>query len=166
MYTLEQLNDLEQIRELRTAYSHYYDGQDIDGLCSLFAENAVCLWDDKHGGSWKGIEEIRRHYLEYFEKYPGYFSVLHAVTNHQIRLEENKTATGRCFLLDYNFLKKERPSPLGTVGVYDDVYVKTEDGWKFSRISLDFLWPERAIMSRSGDEDISTADIESLRGLL
>ena len=149
MYTLEQLNDLEQIRALRTLYSHYYDGQDIDGLCSLFAAEAICCWDERHGGNWRGIEEIREKYLAYFEKYPGYFSVLHAVTNHQISLGTDGMATGRCFLLDYNFLKTERPSPLGTVGVYDDVYIKTENGWKFLRVSLDFLWPERVIMNEA-----------------
>ena len=149
MYTLEQLNDLEQIRALRTLYSHYYDGQDIDGLCSLFVAEAICCWDERHGGSWRGIEEIREKYLAYFEKYPGYFSVLHAVTNHQISLGTDGMATGRCFLLDYNFLKTERPSPLGTVGVYDDVYIKTENGWKFLRVSLDFLWPERVIMNEA-----------------
>ena len=147
MYTLEQLNDLEQIRDLRRKYSHFYDGQDIDGLCSLFTEDAVCRWDERHGGTWEGREEIRKRYVEYFAKYPGYFSVLHAVTNHVVTLTDTCSATGRCFLLDYNFLKTGRPSPLGTVGVYDDVYVKKNGIWKFRQVSLDFLWPERAIMN-------------------
>lgn len=147
MYTLEQLNDLEQIRDLRRKYSHFYDGQDIDGLCTLFAEGAVCRWDAKHGGSWHGKEAIRHKYLEYFAKYPGYFSVLHAVTNHVVTLKSHREASGRCFLLDYNFLKTERPSPLGTVGVYDDVYVKEDGVWKFQKVSLDFLWPQRAILN-------------------
>lgn len=147
MYTLEQLNDLEQIRTLRILYSHCYDAQDIDGLCSLFAPDATCCWDDRHGGCWNGIVEIRENYLTYFEKYPGYFSVLHAITNHQIDLCSDKRATGRCFLMDYNFLKTQRASPLGTVGIYNDVYIRTEWGWKFLRISLDFLWPERSVLN-------------------
>lgn len=147
MYTLEQLNDLEEIRNLRRRYSHYYDGQDIESLCTLFAEDAVCQWDEKHGGCWNGIAEIRRNYLAFSEKFPGYFSVLHAVTNHIVELTGEHTARGRCFLLDYNFLKTERPTPLGTVGVYDDIYIKTAEGWKFQRVSLDFLWPERVILN-------------------
>ena len=151
MYTLQQLNDLEEIRNLRVLYSHYYAAQDIDSLCALFAEDAVCEWDEKHGGSWHGAAQIRAKFLCYFEKYPGYFSVLHAVTNHRVELTGENTARGRCFLLDYNFLK-ERPNPLGTVGVYDDLYIKTIEGWKFQRVSLDFLWPERAIMNHPAEE--------------
>lgn len=147
MYTLQQLSDLEQIRTLRTVYSHFYDSQDLDGLCSLFADDAVCQWDERHGGTWRGIREIRQNYQNYFDLYPGCFSVVHSVTNHWIDLTGDTTAHGRCFLLDFNFLKTERVSPLGTVGVYDDFYRKTADGWKFQRVSLDFLWPERAILN-------------------
>lgn len=147
MYTLEQLSSIEEIRDLRRRYSHYYDGQDIESLCKLFVENAVCQWDEKHGGCWNGIMEIRRNYLGFFEKFPGYFSVLHAVTNHIVQLTGEDTAWGRCFLLDYNFLKNERPIPLSIVGVYDDIYVKTTDGWKFQQVSLDFLWPEQVILN-------------------
>lgn len=147
MYSLEQLNDLEEIRTLRTLYSHYYDGQELDKLCTLFTSDAVCRWDERHGGTWTGIEEIRKNYLYWAEKFPGRFLTLHAVTNHWVELTGRDTARGRCFLLDYNFLKKERPTPLGTVGVYDDVYVRTPEGWRFQRVSLDFLWPERVLLN-------------------
>ncbi len=147
MYTLEQLNDLECIRRLRVLYSHYYDGQDLDALCSLFTKDALCRFGAGHGGDWNCLPAIRANYAAWFEKFPGSFSVLHAVTNHWVELTGPVSATGRAFLLDYNFHRPQRPTPLGTVGVYDDVYAKTESGWKFQRMSLDFLWPDREILS-------------------
>lgn len=148
-YTLAQLNDLEQIRDLRRKYSHYYDRQQLDALCDLFSRDAVCQWDENHGGCWKGIPDIRRNYQRYFEKYPGIFSVLHITADHVVELLSSTTAKGSCFLLDYNFLKKERPNPLGTVGVYEDVYVKEGNCWKFQKMRLLFLWPERVIFPES-----------------
>lgn len=147
MYTLEQLNDLEQIRSLRVLYSHFYDSQDLEGLCSLFTGDAVCRWDSRHGGVWQGMGAIRRNYRDCFGKYPGYLSVLHCVTNHWVELTGESTARGRCFLLDFNFLETGRPNPLGTIGVYDDLYAKTPEGWKFRQVSLDFLWPSRVILN-------------------
>lgn len=151
MYTLEQLNDLEQIRRLRCSYSAFYDSQRLRELCGLFTENAVCRWNARHGGTWRGLPEIRRNYLECFRMYPGYYTVLHTVTNHMVELTGADTAKGSCFLLDYNFLKTERPSPLGTVGVYYDHYVKENGVWKFCEISLDFLWPDREIVNRQAE---------------
>lgn len=149
IYTLEQLNDLESIRRLRILYSHYYDSHDLDGLCSLFAKDALCRFGEGHGGDWRGYLEIRKNYAAWFKKYPGYFSVLHAVTNHWVELTGSDSATGRAFLLDYNFHHGQCSAPLGTVGVYDDIYVKAETGWKFQQMSLDFLWPTREILSQT-----------------
>lgn len=155
MDTLDQWVEIEQIRTLRIRYSHCYDSQDIDGLCELFTEDAVCVFDPRHGGNWVGLPQIRKKYLEWFAKYPGYFVVLHAVTNHDVTLLGPNMAKGRAFLLDYNFTKGENSAPLGTIGVYDDRYVKTEHGWKFQKVSLDFLWPERWISEPSEPIEVS-----------
>lgn len=148
LYTPEQVADLEDIRTLRVRYSHHYDSQDLDGLCSLFTADAICRFGACHGGEWQGLDEIRKNFSASFQKYPGYFSVLHAVTNHWVELTGPDTAVGRAFLLDYNFLFPQRSTPLGTVGVYHDIYAKTPTGWRFRQIMLDFLWPERELQSK------------------
>jgi len=147
MYNLQQLSDREEIRDLRIRYSHYYDSQDLEKLCGLFAQDAVCVLDEAHGGNWVGLAAIRENFSYWFSRYPGSFTVVHAVTNHHIEFTGENTARGRCFLLDYNFTYPERATPLGTVGVYDDDYIRTETGWKFQRMSLDLLWPKRMILN-------------------
>ena len=146
MYTLEQLNDLEEIRKVRSLYSHFYDANDLENLMDLFTEDAVCEWDEKHGGTWVGKAKIREKYQYFFDLYSGYFKVMHAVTNEWVELTGPCSAEGRCFLLDYNFIDSGKSSPLGTVGIYDDEYKKVDGKWKIYRTRIDFLWPDYEVI--------------------
>ncbi|NMA66894.1 MAG: nuclear transport factor 2 family protein [Clostridiaceae bacterium] len=119
--TIEQYIEIEKIKKVRSLYSYYYDSNDLDNLISLFTEDAVCEWDEDHGGTWVGIEEIRKQYKKWFDKFGNqYFIVMHAVTNPWIELTGPDTAKGRWFLLDLNFMVRDR-NPLRTIGIYDDV---------------------------------------------
>ena len=145
MYTVEQLNDIEAIRRLRIDYSYFYDTNDINSLIKLFSSDCICSWDEEHGGKWSGIEEIKNNFIASMKCFPGYFRVMHAITNHRIDLDSSTLAHGESFLLDLNFCFPERPSVIGTVGIYKDTYVKEADTWKFKSINLEFLWPKRSI---------------------
>lgn len=144
--TIEEIINIEEIKKLRSLYSHYYDANEPEKLCSLFTEDAVCEWDDRHGGMWIGREVIYSNYQTWMKKYPGYFTVMHAVTNPWIEITGPDTAEGRWFMLDYNFKDITTKHPLGTIGVYDDAYKKIDGEWKFYRIRLDFLWPNRTVI--------------------
>lgn len=143
--TIEDIINIEEIKKLRSLYSHYFDAQDLDKLYSLFTEDAKCEWDEDHGGTWDGIESIRSNYKIWMDKYPGYFIFMHAVTNPWIELTGPDTAEGRWFLLDYNFHNRESMNPLGTIGIYYDCYKKVNNQWKIYKTRLDFLWPRRYI---------------------
>ncbi len=140
--TIEELLEMEQIKNLRIMYSHYIDGGDVEKLAGLFCEDAVCEFGEKHGGNWVGREAIRENYARFTSaKIPPY-SFMHAVTNPWIRLTGPDTANGRWYLLDLNLFPGSE-NPLTLFGIYDDVYRKVNGEWLIARTRIDFLWPER-----------------------
>lgn len=143
--SVEEMLACEEIRKLRTQYSHYYDANYLEELVSLFTDDAVCEWDESHGGAWVGKRAIRENYARYFAEFGNReWIVMHAVTNHWVELTGPDTAEGRCFMLDFNFCGLT-PDPLGCIGVYDDLYKKVDGRWKIHRTRLDFLYPDRII---------------------
>ncbi len=63
--TIEELLEIEHIKNLRIMYSHYIDGGDVDKLAELFCEDAVCEFGEAYGGDWVGREAIRENYKLY-----------------------------------------------------------------------------------------------------
>ena len=145
MTTIDDLLDIHEIENLRILYSAYFDGREIDNLMGLFSDDAVCEFGPEYGGDWEDPETIRKSFLKYMEREGQAWSVLHAITNHNIVLTGPGTARGRCYLLDLN-LAGGNPDPLYLFGVYDDLYKKVAGQWLIYRTRLDFLWPTRYIM--------------------
>ena len=140
--TVEELLDIEAIRNLRMVYGHYYDGQDVDSLVDLFTDDAVCEFGPDYGGDWVGKEQIRANFNQYAQQEGPPYGVLHSVTNPWIRLIDETTANGRWYLHDL-FTREGQESPLGLYGIYDDVYKKVDGRWLIDRTRIDFLWPKR-----------------------
>ena len=142
MVSVEELCELEEIKNLRYLYSHYYDGQRVDELAALFTEDAVCEFGEAYGGDWVGREQIHANYAKFAEGEGPEYGVLHAVTNPWIQLVDSETATGRWYLLDLRTTEGVE-NPLILFGIYDDLYKKTAAGWRIQRTRIDFLWPRR-----------------------
>mgnify|MGYP000371143083 FL=1 len=62
---IEELLAIESIKQVRYLYSHYYDGNRLDDLVSLFTEDAICEFGPNFGGDWVGRDEIRAKYHEF-----------------------------------------------------------------------------------------------------
>lgn len=142
MDALAELLDTEAIRKLRVLYSHYFDGKRFDELVELFTEDAVCEFGPDYGGDWVGKAEIRARFAVFAQREGVEYGVLHAVTNHNVRLVDATTAHGRAYLLDLRTTEGVE-NPLILFGIYDDVYRKVDGAWKFHRTRIDFLWPKR-----------------------
>lgn len=140
--TIEELLEIEAIRQLRVAYSHCFDGKQLDALTDLFTDDAICEFGPDYGGDWVGKKTIRANYAKFLESEGPAFGVLHAVTNHQVTLVDPTTAHGRAYLLDLRTTEGVE-NPLILFGVYDDLYRKTGGAWKIHRTRIDFLWPKR-----------------------
>jgi ketosteroid isomerase-like protein len=140
--TIEELLEIEAIRQLRVLYSHHFDGKQLDELVDLFTDDAICEFGPDYGGDWVGKARIRANYAKYLESEGPAFGVLHAVTNHNVRLVDPSTALGRAYLLDLRTTEGVA-NPLILFGVYDDLYKKSGGRWRIHRTRIDFLWPKR-----------------------
>jgi hypothetical protein len=144
--TLEELLEKEAIKELRSKYSHYYDGMMIDKLVDLFTDDAICEFGPDFGGDWVGKEAIRTNFTAFSEMEGIPYGVFHAITNPIIKLIDDTTAHGRWYLHDL-ITMEEVENPHVIYGIYDDVYKKVSGEWKFYRTRIDFLWPQRQVGS-------------------
>ena len=142
--TLEDLLEIESIKQLRIKYSHFFDGKRIDELADLFTEDAVCEFGQDYGGDWAGKEVIKTNFQAYADGEGPPFGVLHAVTNPLIELTSNSFAHGRWYLHDLLTREGAEKTPI-LYGIYDDVYKKVFGKWLIYRTRIDFLWPKRSV---------------------
>jgi len=141
---MQELLEIEEIKRVRTLYSHYYDGAKLDRLVSLFTEDAICEFGPEYGGNWVGKAQIRENYDKFIKGEGKPHEVMHAVTNHEVTLTGPTTATGRAYLLDLR-TSEGVENPLILFGIYDEDYRKVFGQWKISRTRIDFLWPKRDV---------------------
>lgn len=139
---LQALLDREAIRDLRIRYSHDLDGNTIDALDQVFSVDAVV---EVTVGRMEGLDAIRAGLKDAFAQFDrdgrGHYPFLHAITNHTIELTGPDSATGRCYLLDWETASKPEPNPLLLLGVYDDEYRRIDGAWRITRSRLDVVWP-------------------------
>jgi ketosteroid isomerase-like protein len=143
MRTLQELNDREDLRDLRLAYTHHFDGGDLDALLRLFVDDAIT--DFGPFGVWRGKDEMRAGWSPYFtdrKNAAPYAYGRHVVTNPELRVDGD-TAWGRWFLIDVSFYAKGevRKDPVVLYGTYEDEYRRVFGSWKITKTTLHFHWP-------------------------
>lgn len=149
---LAELSAREAIRELRVAYSTGFDTIDEEAVRQNFASDIVCAYPAAYGGSFEGADAVIDLFRQTWEHCQGPLDTLHLIANHSITLTGPDTAKGHCLLLDL-ITRQTATSPFATrgghdnplflIGRYDDEYVRENGRWKFRRIALTALWPER-----------------------
>jgi ketosteroid isomerase-like protein len=143
--SIDDLLNIQQIKELRIKYSTYFDQKELDNLMGLFTPDAVCEFGPEYGGNWEGSATIRNNFQPYLEDGEEPWKTMHVITNHLIEFTGPDTAKGRCYLLDLN-IKQDNKEPLYLIGVYDDLYQKIDGQWLIHKTRIDFLWPQRMIL--------------------
>jgi uncharacterized protein (TIGR02246 family) len=132
--TLQQLSDLEAIRDLARRYAHRVWRKDAAGCAALFIED--CEMDAGMGGRViKGREAMVKAYTPAFER----SDLQPFVHNHVIQLGGDE-ATGTVYL-DLR-ATMDGKAMIGS-GHYDDRYVRTPEGWRFAsrKLTLRHLVP-------------------------
>ncbi|ROZ99072.1 nuclear transport factor 2 family protein [Gordonia sp. OPL2] len=145
--TIEEMLEIETIKQLRIRGSAYLDAGKLDELVELYHPDAVCEFGPY--GSWTDRNEFASNFAEAEKPFyaSGYFSNLHVVVNHVVELTGDDTATGLVYLLDFvtGDQMREGGNPLYWLGVYEESYARTDEGWKILRQSLNFIWPQRML---------------------
>ena len=145
MRSLQELNDLENVRNLRLDYTHHFDGGDLETLLDLYTDDAVC--DFGPFGTWNGKDELRSGWAPYFgpdkDRSAPFCHGRHAVTNPRVDLRGDE-ATASWFLHDIVFRNDDgtmREQPVLLYGTYVDECARIDGVWKLTRTTLHFSWP-------------------------
>jgi hypothetical protein len=121
--------DYVEIRQLVARYAYAVDtgAENGDVYASLFSSDGA--FADRMGRETKGREALaalaRRNTR-------GQQSAFHFIVNHVIE-PSPEGAVGKEYLLQLRIGDGERPNDVFGGGHYDDIYVKTPDGWRFKR---------------------------------
>ena len=143
--TLEELLEIESIKQTRVLGARHLDAGDWDALADLYTPDARCEFGPY--GTWDDQSAFARQFAEAEEPFvkAGPYSNLHAIVNHVVTLTGPDTAMGMAYLLDFVTGDMMRPggNPLFWLGIYDEEYRKTDGQWRIAHQSLNFVWPER-----------------------
>ncbi|MCB8874501.1 nuclear transport factor 2 family protein [Acidisoma silvae] len=141
---LQNLLDIEDIRNLRFQYSDYLDGNDIDLLDRVFAADAVV---EVTIGAMRGLSEIKAGLAQAYKDFDrdgrNSYPFLHAVTNHSIKFLGPDLAEGHCYLIDFETASKPDPNPLLLLGLYRDKYQRLDGEWRITHSHLAVVWPSK-----------------------
>ena len=124
---------------LSVSYGYYLDFVDADALANLFAEDAVWKTSTE---TYNGRKAIRDFWAS--QKARPYVT-RHMISNTRVMLSDADHATGTAYLTMYRYdpahpdsIKSLEPVSLG---VFQDEYVRTVEGWRFHSRRLETVRP-------------------------
>ena len=139
---LRKLIDEDDIRGLVTRYAHYMDHGYLERMGEIFTDDIVCEYGPY--GTWRGLETVISKFQHVKDDLWGKpFAAMHAGGSHWIEFIDPVHAVGRRQLIDFLLTRKPDENPILWLALYDEQYRRTELGWRISRTSLTFFWPER-----------------------
>jgi hypothetical protein len=132
--------DYLEIQQLVARYAYALDsGADAGRMyASLFAPDGAFLRSS--GKRISGRDPLAELATKHHR---GAMVVYHFITNHTIE-PSAEGAIGKQYLAQLKIGENDTPSELAGAGHYEDAYVKTEDGWRFSQ--------RQFIPSKTGDQ--------------
>lgn len=136
-YTLQQLSDLEEIRQLKARYFRCIDTGNEAELATVFAEDVTV---DLRGGGYrlqvKGREDMVNFIASSFN---SDIIAMHHGHTPEIRFTGPDTAEGTWYLED-RFINPERNEDTVGSSLYHDRYVRTAEGWKVQHSEYDRVY--------------------------
>lgn len=119
---LDRLETERELERLAARYCHGADDADIATFLGVWARDAV--WDvGTH--RFTGVAEIEQAVRRQWDSVA---TMLHATANSVIEFVDDALARGRHDVVSVAVLREGRR--MLTTGRYDDVYVRTTDGWR------------------------------------
>jgi hypothetical protein len=121
--------DKVEIIELLSRYHQAIDANDWEALPSIFTADAECHYLRQEetfgiaGSNLVGLAAIREFLVDALTP----VDTMHSMTNHVFTMLEEDRALTRSYLTAKG----------GTLGIYDVDHVRTADGWRIRRLTLD-----------------------------
>lgn len=131
---------------LTIEYARSIDFRDYDNIANIFTDNAVLFIGQK----LEGLDAIQTA----IKQRPDELRSRHVITNVFINVVDERTARGICYLTLY---RHEGPESLqrgavelkgpAAVGHYEDVFVRTNKGWRIRNRTLHLAFRDGAQLS-------------------
>jgi hypothetical protein len=133
--------DVLAIMQLKYRYCSSCDLLDLDGICSVFSDDAVL--ELGHWGQRVGMSAIREGFRPGVEK-PRSAGV-HIVSNPIIEVTGDEARgtwilTRLCFDPSPDATPGTPQSPIEIIARYHDRYRRVENEWKTSYMEIEYLW--------------------------
>lgn len=124
------LEAIELIKQLKHRYFRCLDMADHEGLATTLTEDVTI---DYQGGSYRAQYDNRADFFEFLATAFHSEAVAQHTAHHpEIDVAaDGQTATGKWYLHDIFWDLKYKVKTSG-VALYEDRYVKTDDGWKIA----------------------------------
>ncbi len=118
--------DLAEIQHLCSQYSQGTDLGNAEMWINVFAEDGVFRIADR--GEWVGRDQITEYRRDTFTPRAADYTYRHWNSSWVITPDGNGRATGKVYWMGFD--PSAEPVIVTDTGIYDDVYVKTADGWR------------------------------------
>ncbi len=133
------MNDQQQITELVALWADSTNREDSEAWAATLSDD--CVYSMTGGPEQNGRDAI----VEYSVEVLGSIEFVLQLVHNGIVEVDGDSATGRWYVSEHQGLSKDKGAFI--IGVYQDSYVRTADGWKFAKRHLDVLYREK----RRGD---------------
>ena len=121
--------DLAEIHHLHSQYNQGTDFGNAQMWLDAFTEDATFKIGDM--GEWVGREQMTEWRRQSFAPRDDDYTYRHWNSSWVITPDGDGRATGRVYWLAFD--PSVEPIEIVDTGVYDDIYVKTADGWKMKQ---------------------------------
>ncbi|WP_374281821.1 nuclear transport factor 2 family protein [Novosphingobium sp.] len=133
-FTLQQLSDLEEIRQLKSRYFRCIDTGNSAELATCFADDIVV---DYRGGGYRLVVKGKDDMVEFLaSSFHSDIVAMHHGHTPEITFVDADTAKGTWYLED-RFIDPVRGEDTYGTSLYYDTYVRTADGWKLKHSEYD-----------------------------
>lgn len=132
---IQELRDIEALKQLKALYCHLVDSADWDALDALWTEDAVC--DYGFFGCYNGKTEIME---KFFRKLVSNAAPFSAHMVHNPLIETHGDRASACWYLTAQTTIQPQNQAIWVMGIYHDQYKRMGDNWKIASLKFDFKY--------------------------
>ena len=136
------MNDKQEIEDLLARYADGVNRRDIEAWATVWTED--CLYNLNGELEVNGRDAIVSLYAKSMDSVQAMYQLVH---NGTVEVDGD-AATGRWYVTEYRVMDEE--TSVFVIGVYQDRYARTADGWKFAERHFDQIYLENRTGEASG----------------